>query len=192
MKDWPWYGHLVVALLAFVVFYMIYFKPQSGKLKTLKDDRVKLETEVIKLRAKQKELDKIQAEIKVLSGTLKELETIIPQGKETWDILNKIQQLALDSKLNIVNFSPEVLVPKEFYYEWPIPIEITGSYHNLAIFFDRLSRFSRLFKIDGFSIRSLSQQTSASTISASFTAKTYIFGLIEPVIKNPAAKRGRR
>ncbi len=192
MKDWPWYGHLIVALLAFVIFYMAYFKPQSGKLKTLNEDRVKVETDVIKLRAKKKELDKIQAEIIVLGGTLKELEVIIPQEKETWDILNKMHQLALDSKLNIINFSPEVLVPKEFYYEWPIPIEITGSYHNLAMFFDRLSRFSRLFNIDGFSIRSLGQQTSASTISASFTAKTYIFGFIKPAIKKPSARRGRR
>lgn len=192
MKDWPWYGHLVVALLAFVVFFMLYFKPQGGKLKTLKEKRLTVETDVIKLRAKKKELDKIQAEIKVLSGTLKELETIIPQEKEISDILLKINQLAIDSKLNIVNFSTEVLIPKEFYYEWPIPIEITGSYHNLAIFFDRLSRFSRLFNIDGFSIRSLGQQTSASTISASFTAKTYIFGLVKPAIKKPKAKRGRR
>ena len=192
MKDWPWYGHLAVALVAFVIFFMAYFKPQSGKLKTLKETRMTVETDVIKLRAKQKELDKIQAEIKVLSGTLKELETIIPQEKEISDILLKINQLAIDSKLNIVNFSTEVLIPKEFYYEWPIPIEITGSYHNLAIFFDRLSRFSRLFNIDGFSIRSLGQQTSASTISASFTAKTYIFGLVKPAIKKPKAKRGRR
>ena len=192
MKDWPWYGHLIVALLAFVIFYMAYFKPQGGKLKTLKENRIKVETDVIKLRAKRKELDKIQAEIKVLSGTLKELEAIIPQEKDISDILRKMHQLAIDSKLNIINFSPEVLVPKEFYYEWPIPIEITGSYHNLAIFFDRLSRFSRLFNIDGFSIRSLGQQTSASTISASFTAKTYIFGLVKPAIKKPAAKRGRR
>jgi Tfp pilus assembly protein PilO len=192
MKDWPWYGHLIVALLAFVVFYMVYFKPQGGKLKALKEDRVKVETDVIKLRAKKKELDKIQAEILVLGETLKELEVIIPQEKDISDILRKMHQLAIDSKLNIINFSPEVLVPKEFYYEWPIPIEITGSYHNLAIFFDRLSRFSRLFNIDGFSIRSLGQQTSASTISASFTAKTYIFGSVKPSVKKPAAKRGRR
>ncbi len=192
MKDWPWYGHLVVAMLAFVLFYMVYYKPQSGKLKTLKDNRIKVENDVIKLRAKNKELNKIEAEIKVLSGTLKELEVIIPQEKETWDILNKMHQLALNSKLNIINFSPEVLIPKEFYYEWPIPIEITGNFHNLAIFFDRLSRFSRLFNIDGFSIRSIGQQSSASTISASFTAKTYIFGLVKPAIKKPTAKRGRR
>jgi Tfp pilus assembly protein PilO len=190
MKDWPWYGHLVVALLAFVVFFMLYFKPQGGKLKTLKEKRLTVETDVIKLRAKKKELDKIQTDIIVLGEKLKELEVIIPQEKETWDILNKMHQLAIDSKLNIVNFSPEKLIPKEFYYEWPIPIEITGSYHNLAIFFDRLSRFSRLFNIDGFSIRSLGQQSSASTISASFTAKTYIFGLVKPALKK-STKRGK-
>lgn len=175
MKNQPWYVYLFLAIFIFGLFYLLYFKPKNAELKDLREERIKTEGEVIKLRAKKDEVDQIEAELKHMNLTLKELEAIIPQRKEISDILRKIQQLANDSRLNIVKFTPKGEIDKEFYSEWPIPIEITGNYHNLAMFFDRLSHFSRLFNIENFSIKSLKNQTEASTISANFTAKTYIF-----------------
>ncbi|MBM3297310.1 MAG: hypothetical protein FJY83_06885, partial [Candidatus Aminicenantes bacterium] len=66
------------------------------------------------------------------------------------------------------------------YAEWPIPIEVTGNYNNLGVFFDRLSRFPRLFTIERFTIKALNRQTELSTVSASFTSKTYIFLETQP------------
>jgi len=175
MKNWPWYGYVLLAVIIFAVFYLLYFKPKNNELNSIRSERIQVEDEVRQLRAKKKELDKIEAELKAMDATLKELEAIIPQRKEISTILRKIQQLANDSRLNIIKFTPKGEIDKEFYSEWPIPIEITGNYHNLAIFFDRLSHFSRLFNIENFSIKSLMNQTEALTISASFTAKTYIF-----------------
>ena len=175
MKDWPWYGHLLLAVIIFGLLFFVYFKPKNNQLKTLKQDRMKTEEDVVMLKAKKRQLDKIEEELVVLSKILNELEAIIPKRKEIWDILRKMQKLAVDSRLNIVKFLPKGEVDKEFYFEWPISIEITGSYHNLALFFDRLSNFSRLFNVEDFSIKSLGNQTEASTISAAYTAKTYIF-----------------
>lgn len=175
MRNWPWYGHLFLAVIIFGLFYLLYYKPKNSELNTLKDERITVQHEVTRLKAKKRELDKIEAELTTLDTTLKKLEAIIPQKKEISSILRKIQQIAYDSRLNIVRFIPKGEIDKEFYSEWPISIEITGNYHNLAIFFDRLSHFSRLFNVENFSIKSLSQQTQASTISATWTAKTYIF-----------------
>jgi type IV pilus assembly protein PilO len=175
MKDWPWYGHVLLAVIIFALLYFVYFKPQNGKLAALKEEREKTETEVTNLKQKNLQLSKIEEELVDLRKILNELEAIIPKRKEIWDILKKMQQLALDSHLNIAKFLPKGEVDMDFYYEWPISIEITGNYHNLAIFFDRLSNFSRLFNIEDFSIKSLAKQTEASTISAAYTAKTYIF-----------------
>jgi len=175
MRNWPWYGHLFLAVIIFGLFYLIYYKPKNSELNALRDERIKVQQEVMRLKAKKKELDKIEAELKTLNKTLQELEAIIPQKKEISSILRKIQQLGYDSRLNITRFVPRGEIDKEFYSEWPISIEITGDYHNLAIFFDRLSHFSRLFNIENFSIKSLAKQTEASTISATCTAKTYIF-----------------
>lgn len=175
MKDWPWYGHILLAVIIFALLFFIYFKPQNKKLTTLREDREKTEAEVTNLKQKNLQLSRIEEELVDLRKILNELEAIIPKRKEIWDILKKMQQLAVNSRLNIVKFLPKGEVDMEFYYEWPISIEITGNYHNLAMFFDRLSNFSRLFNIEDFSIKSLGSQTETSTISAAYTAKTYIF-----------------
>jgi len=175
MKNWPWYGYLIVAAVIFALVFFFYFKPRNAELQDLRESREKLEKEVQVLKEKKKELDKIEAELVVLNATLKDLEQIIPQKKEIADILRRIQQLAYDSRLNVLKFQPRGEAKKEFYAEWPINIEISGTYHNLGLFFDRLSKFSRLFNINNFSITALSNQTDALTIGSKFVATTYYF-----------------
>lgn len=175
MKDWPWYGYVLLALIIFGLFYFLYYKGKNEELQTVREERIKTEAEIVGLRAKKTQMDQIEKEIDEMKMTLSQLETIIPLREEISDILRKIQQLAWDSRLNIEKFIPKADVDKEFYYEKPISIEITGNYHNLALFFDRLSNFSRLYNIEDFTIKSLRDQTDASTISAQSMATTYIF-----------------
>ena len=189
MKDWPWYGNIILAVVVVALIYFVYFKPKSNDLNSLKAERAQVEDDVSKLKRKNTQLKKIEKDMVTLNSTLQELQAIIPNRKEVWDILRKMHQLAINSRLNIAKFQPKGEVDKEFYYEWPIPIEITGSYHNLAIFFDRLSNFSRLFNIEGFSIKSLSKQTETNTITAAFTAKTYIF---REEVPEPKPKKGKK
>lgn len=175
MKDWPWYGYVLLALIIFGLFYFLYYKGKNEELQSVREERIKTEAAIVELRAKKAQMDQIEKEIDEMKVTLSQLETIIPLREEISDILRKIQQLAWDSRLNIEKFIPKADVDKEFYYEKPISIEITGNYHNLALFFDRLSNFSRLYNIEDFTIKSLRDQTDASTISAQSMATTYIF-----------------
>ena len=175
MRNWPWYGHLILAVIIFALVFFFFFKPRNAELESLRESRLKLEKEVEVLKEQKKELDKIEAELVVLNATLKDLEQIIPQKKEIADILRRIQQLAYDSRLNVLRFQPRGEVNKDFYAEWPINIEISGTYHNLGIFFDKLSKFSRLFNVNNFSITALNNQTDELTIGAKFVATTYYF-----------------
>ncbi len=186
MKNWPWYGYLVLAAAVFALAFFFYFKPKGQELKTLRADRVKIEQEVKDLKLKKQELDKVEAELVAMGQELKKLEVIIPQKKEIAEILRRIQQLAFDARLDILKFAPRGEIKKEFYAEWPIPIEVSGNYHNLASFFDRLSNFARIFNVENFSIRALQKQTEAVTITSSFTAKTYYF--LEQPVPAPAPK----
>jgi Tfp pilus assembly protein PilO len=191
MKNWPWYGYLILSLMIFTLVFFFYFKPKNQELSSLRAERQKMEQEVQTLKAKKLELDKIEAELVSMKATLKELEVIIPQKKEISEILRRIQQLAFDARLDIIKFAPRGEIKKDFYAEWPIPIEITGNYHNLASFFDRLSLFSRIFNIENFAIRSVQAQTDALTITSNFTAKTYFF-LEESAIPPSAQVKPRR
>jgi len=190
MKNWPWYGYLVFAILIFALAFLFYFKPQNAKLKVLTAERVKVEGEVQNLKQKKRELDKIEADIVAMTAKLKTLEVNIPQRKEIADILRQIQALAYDSRLDVLRFAPGNEVTKDFYAEWPIPIQVSGNYHNLGTFFDKLSKFARVFTIENFTIKVLTRQTDLNTINANWTAKTYFFH--EPsAVAAPAKKQAR-
>jgi Tfp pilus assembly protein PilO len=190
MKNWPWYGYVIFAALIFALAFLFYFKPQNAKLKALTAERVKVEQEVQNLKQKKRELDKIEADIVAMTAKLKTLEVNIPQRKEIADILRQIQALAYDSRLDVLRFAPGNEVNKDFYAEWPIPIQVSGNYNNLGVFFDKLSKFARVFTIDNFSIKALARQTDLNTIAANWTAKTYFFA--EPAVAAPAKKQEAR
>ena len=186
MKNWPWYGYLIFAVFIFALAFIFYFKPQNTKLQAVKADRVKVEQEVQNLKQKKRELDKIEADITAMTARLKTLEVNIPQRKEMADILRQIQGLAYDSRLDVLRFAPGQEVNKDFYAEWPIPIQVSGNYHNLGMFFDKLSKFARVFTVENFSVKSLARQTDLNTVSANWTAKTYFF--VEPTAATVPAK----
>ena len=192
MKDWPWYGYVLLALIILGLFYFLYYKGKNEELQTVREERIRTEAEIVELRAKKRQMDQIEKEIAEMKGTLSRLETIIPLREEISDILRKIQQLAWDSRLTIEKFIPKADVDMEFYYEKPIAIEITGNYHNLALFYDRLSNFSRLYNIEDFTIRSRRNQTDTSTITAQSTATTYIFKEEIPEETEEQTTRGAR
>jgi type IV pilus assembly protein PilO len=175
MRDWPWFAYILIAIIILGLFYFVYYKPKNEELQNIRNERIEVEQEVAQLRQKKEELDKIEAELEQMKITLGKLEAIIPQKEEISNILKHMQQLAYDTRLNITKFiqNPEII--KEFYAEQPISVAVTGDYHNLAIFFDRLNSLQRLFNIEDFSIKALQNQTDASTIFAEWNVKTYIY-----------------
>jgi type IV pilus assembly protein PilO len=86
-----------------------------------------------------------------------------------------VQQLAAESSLNVLRFKPEATKPQSFYAEWPISLDLDGSYHNLAYFFDRLSRLSRIVNVSNLKVTAKKDPSISSTISASCTATTFVF-----------------
>jgi len=188
MRDWPWFAYVLIAVIILGLFYFVYYKPKNDELQNIMGERIKVEAEVAHLKQKKQELDKIEAELEQMKATLSKLEAIIPQKEEISNILKSMQQLAYDTRLNIVKFIQKPEIVKEFYAEQPIEVAITGDYHNLAIFFDRLNAFQRLFNIEDFSIKALREQTDAATVSAEWMVKTYIYRE-EPPEEPPAPKK---
>ncbi|MFO7866733.1 MAG: type 4a pilus biogenesis protein PilO [Candidatus Aminicenantes bacterium] len=191
MRDWPWYGHVLVAVLIFGLFYLAYYRPKDKDLEAVREQRIEVEHTVQRLKQKKQQLDEIEAELQAMNATLKNLEAIIPHKEEIDVILRRIQQMAFDSRINIVSFVPNPLIDQEFFSEKPITMQVSGNYHNLALFFNRLGNFSRLFTIEDFAIKAIRDQSEATTITADLTAKTYIFLEEETQEKKPPSSKKR-
>ena len=105
---------------------------------------------------------------------LEKLLRVLPARRNTEDLLRRVRLLAEQGNFNLLRFTPRRQSEREFYFEWPIQISVDATYHNLALFFDRVSRFSRIINIEDLKINS-SKQSAAHTISATFTLKTYLY-----------------
>jgi Tfp pilus assembly protein PilO len=75
--------------------------------------------------------------------------------------------------------------------EWPITLELDGTYHNLGQFFDRVGRFSRIINVGAVKIKAKDKPQPGSTIAVTCTATTFV--LIDPkTAPAPAAKGAAR
>ncbi|PYR05364.1 MAG: hypothetical protein DMG00_21815, partial [Acidobacteria bacterium] len=103
------------------------------------------------------------------------------------DLLNRMQTVASQSSLTIKGFKPGATVTKQLHAEWPISLELEGTYHNLATFYDRVGKFTRIVNVSGVNIKAKDRQTGNVTISATCTATTFVL-LDKPAPAKPGAK----
>jgi type IV pilus assembly protein PilO len=141
---------------------------KTSQLEALRKDISQLEVITAKL-------PDFQREVSVLEMKLETLKRILPPEKETPDLVRKLQNLAAESQLRIKQFAPGSMISRDFYQEFPISLEVDGTYHNLASFFDRMSRLTRVVNAAGLKINAKGEQTASNTISAQCTATTYIY-----------------
>src|SRR5712691_538619 len=152
----PLAGQLGVSLLAAALiggaFYYLWHAEALEQEQTKTTRLQQLETEIKALEVTASKLQEFQREVALLEARLETLKRILPPEKETPDLIRKVQALASTSNLSIQSFNPAAVVKKEFYEEWPINIAVMGNYHNLALFFDRVSRLSRLVNVGNIKI----------------------------------------
>ena len=185
------------ALLAAVIlglFWWQYWSPAQDEYKQKTTQLETLRTEIRALEVTANKLQEFQREVALLEAKLETLKRILPPEKETPDLMRKVQSLAAQSNLVIRKFTPGPTVSKEFYQEWPITMEVDGSYHNLGFFFDRVRRLSRLVNIGTVSVKSRTDQSVSNTVSASCVATTFVYVDTPPPAAAPrpgAAAPGR-
>ena len=126
-----------------------------------------------------------------LEAQLDRLRPVLPEEKDVADLLRRIQGMATQSNLTIRGFSPQVVATKQMYAEWPIGLQLDGTFHNLGSFLERISRFPRIINMTSIHIKAKDNATASVSISAECTATTFV--LIEakkpatPAAATPAA-----
>lgn len=185
----PWYvglgAGLVIGLLLFGAGYWRLLQPLREEYDRQEAQLASLQTKLQEGRAARQELPKFREEVRQLELELDKLLRILPARRNTPDLMRRIRSLAEQGDFALKKFNPGTLADKEFFSEWPINIEVEGTYHNLALFFDRISRFSRIINIEDLEIKALQPNAPGigqHTIYATFSAKTFVYKEPEPEV----------
>lgn len=122
----------------------------------------------------EQRLPEFEREIAGLKLKLEDVQQILPTDRETGDLLRWIKNLGDQSNLDLKSFAPGTLRPVEFYKEFPIEMQVVGRYHDLGIFLDRVSKYSRIINVDNLRVTTANEP--GKTIRAAFNATTFVYG----------------
>jgi len=187
----PWYGQVgafvVLGLGGAGAFYYYYEVPMRSDIAAREFQLSSLRNDAAKALATARKLPAFRAQVADLEARLNNLKAVLPDEKDVSDLLRRLQVEAARSNLEIKGFKPSPTVTKQLHAEWPITLELEGTYHNLAIFFDRIGKFTRIVNVSNVDVRGKEKPDQSGTITATCVATTFVL-LDKPAPAKPEKK----
>jgi len=185
LKDFSklqWYYQLLIVggvcgLLLGLVWYQ-YLSPIQVAIEGKRIELDSVKAQVAKSQQEERTFAKFKAESAALQEQLDKLKSVLPLEKETDQILRQVQSSASTSALRILRVVSRATIDHDVYTEWPIEMEIVGSFHNLGKYLDKIRLLPRIVNISNMKIQSRASNDpagAAATVGATYTATTFVY-----------------
>lgn len=161
-----------LVLLAGLFFYFVYL-PYSEEIARTQDEIARLEQKLNQAKVRVRALKRFEDEYASVDAQFQEALKLLPNTKEIPSLLKSITQLGTDSNLEFLLFSPQRERAQDFFMEIPVSIEVSGTYHNVAIFFDKVGQMERIVNI--LNVSMTPQKERSTTLTTRCDAVTYRF-----------------
>ncbi len=167
----------VVLVLVVLLGYQFFISDDESQLereqakeKTLKQSFETKQHKAVHLEAYRNQMKMIQSSFDAL---LKQL----PQGSEIPSLVDEVSYAATGAGLELakVKLLPEV--NREIYFEAPLEVNVSGSYHQIGEFVSRVSNMPRIVTLHDFTIKTTDREVYGSNgekvLSLTVIANTY-------------------
>lgn len=164
------------------VFYFFKHKPDSERIRSLEGSITQQEKRLSELKRASAEVETLEKELAESESEFAHLLTLLPDQKEIPGLLDSVSQLGAQVGLENILFQPQPEQPHEFYAVIPVRLDLLGTYHELGIFFDKISKLNRILKVENVSI----SRRKDSSLQVGCTIVTYRF------LEQPNQKAGAK
>src|SRR5210317_823197 len=128
------FSGVFIAIIAIFVFLL--YKPKLAQISNLKKQLETLEQKLVVAKKNSADLKKFQKKMAEAELQFKTAMRQLPEKEEIPSLLTSISRSGQDVGLEFLLFEPKSEVRKEFYAEIPVAINVTGGYHDMAVFLD--------------------------------------------------------
>ncbi|MFZ5475340.1 MAG: type 4a pilus biogenesis protein PilO [Myxococcota bacterium] len=169
----------LVAVLSYlfiaVGFYFSLISPTLAAIDTAEAVRRELTVKRDQVRARAENRAAFEAELEELASQLKEALKELPNDREIPGLLSEIDGLARKSGLDVRKFQPLPEAMHEYYADVPVQIVMDGGYHEVGIFFDRVSKMDRIVSVRNIEMSNPRESGSEVNLTVSGQVVTYRF-----------------
>lgn len=170
---------ILLVLIPVLLFYFLFFQPNATKISSLKTQKDGLEKEMAALRVQQSNIPRLQKELAETERIFNEAAVLLPKEKEIPQLLKDISALGQEADLEFLTFKPLPDVPKDFYAEIPISINVRGPYHNMGSFLDNVSKLGRIVTVSNINMTAPTKDRGEMLLNSDCTLVTYRFTNVE-------------
>lgn len=178
---------LILLLIVGGFVYSLYL-PKQEEYRQLLAEGEKLQAKLDQDRRIARDLPKFEAEYQRMQEQLAEALTQLPNDKEIPALLTNIAGLAKDQGLDVLRFKPGNDIPKGFYAEVPVELKLSGSFHQVALFFQSVGDLPRIVNIGNLTMGGAKSLDGQTTLSVDCMATTFRFLDSASASATPAAK----
>lgn len=187
--NWPLPFRALIVIIVFVAVlvagYYLDTQKQREDLARAQNVEQNLRKDFEKKQAKAANLAAYKAQMVEMEESFGTMLRQLPSKTEVADMLVDITQTGLASGLEFRLFKPMGEIPKDFYAELPISIEVSGTYHNLGKFVSGMAALPRIVTLHDINI----QAEKGGMLSMSATGKTYRYLDDEEIAAGKAKNR---
>ncbi|MEE4353310.1 MAG: type 4a pilus biogenesis protein PilO [Desulfatiglans sp.] len=155
------------------VFVFGYYIPKTKEIKKVEQEIEQLEQKIRQAKITMRNLAKFKAEQAKVNAQFQEALKLLPDKREIPTLLRTITQLGSDSNLEFRSFMPKSERSKDFFVEIPVSMEVSGTYHEVALFFYKVGRMERIVNITNVSMKPAGK--SSTILNTKCEAITYRF-----------------
>ncbi len=180
---------ILIATVAIFIYTL--WVPKIDKIKKLESEYKQLTNKLDAAKRTAKNLPEFKEKMNIADAKLNIVMKALPETREIPHLLESISLCGQNAGLEFILFQPGGEIIKNFYAEIPVAIQVTGKYHNVAIFFDKVARLPRIVNINNITMNP-EQTKQNNELMTSCTAVTYKFMDVKPSAPGQKSKKGSR
>ena len=183
------YAATLVVIVALSVWLLLW--PKHKKINGLEKQLTQVQQELAVAKRNASELNDWRNKMKQKEAQYKTVMRELPEKEEIPTLLAGISQAGRDAGLDFLLFQPKQENVKGFYAEIPVDINVSGTYHQVAVFFDKVSNLPRIVNIRDIRMSPAAQKDEGGILTTSCEAVTYKF-VEDSGKQQPKSRSGRR
>ena len=168
-------GAAALLILPLALFFFVFYQPKINEIESLTQQRNIAMEELQKAKDVAATINRHRAEMASVEERFNETSVLFPKEKEIPRLLTDISAEGQSAGLEFLTFKPMAAIPKDFYSEIPIDIQISGPYHNMGSFLDHVSKLNRIVSVSNIKISAPSKSEGEILLDSTCRLVTYQF-----------------
>jgi type IV pilus assembly protein PilO len=181
-------GGVVVVMIA-LLYWVVFYSDISAKIESARRTQTSLRTELVTQQQAQASYFQDRDELALRQQRQREFNKALPEEAEAASFLSALQQVANTAGVDFRAWQPQDEKIEAFYAKFPMKIEMSGRFHQIAKFAFEVGRVERIINLENIELADPKLDGDGVVIHAKCLATTFHALKPKPAGK-PAGQQG--